>query len=323
MQSVTIRCEYIWPSVERKGQLHSKTRVIDFKSEDPANWNISLDDIPAWSFDGSKIGYSTAEDYQLLLRPIFASIDPNRKNSILVLCDVLNTDFTPHILNYRSQLIDTVLKTHDQIPLIGFGQEFRIRTPSSTMTNVTEYFHSQVGCRPSEHREIVESHLNSCISTGISIDSSSSEGSEDKWQYQIGGPKLNAVQTCDQLLVSRFLLMRITENFRGRIEYHRDDSLNITISTQEMREAKDSSLVFSLAKKICSISYKLTASTVYGAIEDNLTPDRFSCTSSDVEVRIPWSVQTMGSGYLEDTRPASGSDPYLTVKALIDTVCGE
>ncbi len=323
MQSVTIRCEYIWPSAERQGQLHSKTRVIDFKTEDPSNWNISLDDIPAWSFDGSKTGYSTKDDYQLLLRPIFASIDPNRKNSILVLCDVLNTDFTPHNLNYRSQLIDSVLKTHSQVPLIGFGQEFRIRTASASLTNTHGHYHSQVGGRLSEHREIVEGHLNSCISTGISIDCSLSEDAEDKWQYQIGGPKLNAVQTCDQLLVSRFILMRMAENSRSHIEFCKDDSLNITISTHEMREAKDSGLIFSLAERICSPSYKFVVSSVYGTTGSNLLPDRFSCTSSDVEVRIPWSVQTMGSGYLEDTRPSSGSDPYLITKALIDTVCGE
>lgn len=320
MQTVIIRCEYVWTSAQNPGQLHSKTRVVTFKTEDPSNWNIKLEDIPAWSFDGSKTGHATTDDAVRLLRPIFASIDPNRKNSILVLCDVLNTDFTPHESNYRSHLIDSVLSNASQVPLVGFGQEIRFDIPDES--NRVAYY-AQVGDRPSKHREIMEGHLNSCISTGISIDSSFSEDEPNKWQFQIGGPDLNPVQACDHLCVARFILMRMSENLDIHTIFSYNDSLNITISTLEMREAKDSALILSLAEKICSPSYKFVVSSVYGRIKDHLQLDRFSYTASDAEVLLPWSVMTVGSGYLEDTRPHSGSDPYLVTKALLDSICGE
>jgi glutamine synthetase len=322
MESVVIRCEYIWPAADRQGRLHSKTRVISFKTDDPSNWKIELADIPAWSFDGLSCGYTTQDQSTLLLRPIFASIDPNRKNAILVLCDVLYTDFTPHEYNYRSHLIDSYLEHHDKNALIGFGQDVRLKSNDESDLSVdSEVYHSQVGGRPPKQREIMEGLLGSCISSGLAIDSMLSEDSAGKWKFNIGNSTLNPVQACDHLLVSRFLLQRIAESLNYSVFYSLIDKLSVTLSTAETRDSKSSEYIISLAEKICSPSYKFVISSIYGTIKDPLTPDRWSCTESNAEVLLPWSIQTVGTGYLEDTRPYSGTDPYLLAKVLIDSIC--
>jgi glutamine synthetase len=38
-------------------------------------------------------------------------------------------------------------------------------------------------------------------------------------------------------------------------------------------------------------------------------------------VRIPVCSIEKGSGYLEDRRPASNVDPYMTTAVMVDTIC--
>ena len=39
-------------------------------------------------------------------------------------------------------------------------------------------------------------------------------------------------------------------------------------------------------------------------------------------VRIPWQVAKDRKGYIEDRRPNANSDPYVTTRLIIETVCG-
>ena len=140
MGTATLRCEYDWLDGGVTPQLRSKTKVITVKSEED-NWNLNLADFPIWSFDGSSTGQATTEDSDCVLRPVFACIDPNRNNGVIVLCDVLNTDLTPHESNYRARLIDSMMKVHTTEPAIGFEQEyFLFLRPQSVDFNKYYYF---------------------------------------------------------------------------------------------------------------------------------------------------------------------------------------
>ena len=104
MKEVVVKCEYIWLDGGSTPQLRSKTRVLNFKTEEE-EWKLSLQDIPVWSFDGSSTNQASTKASDCVLRPVFACVDPNRPQGILVLCDVLNQDLTPHESNSRARML--------------------------------------------------------------------------------------------------------------------------------------------------------------------------------------------------------------------------
>ncbi len=81
---------------------------------------------PDWTFDGSSTGQSDTRDSDCILRPVFSCPDPIRGgNNLLVLCEVMNPDGTPHATNTRAQLravIDN--KVTSEAPLFGWEQEY-------------------------------------------------------------------------------------------------------------------------------------------------------------------------------------------------------
>jgi glutamine synthetase len=57
-----------------------------------------------WSFDGSSTEQADGSDSDCLLKPVAVFPDPDRKNSYLVMTEVLNADRTPHESNGRATI---------------------------------------------------------------------------------------------------------------------------------------------------------------------------------------------------------------------------
>lgn len=93
-----ILAEYIWiDGTEPTPLLRSKTKVLN-KGEQP----------PIWSFDGSSTKQADGTNSDCILRPVFMTHDPLRGGDcVLVLCEVLNTDGTPHKSNKRAACQET------------------------------------------------------------------------------------------------------------------------------------------------------------------------------------------------------------------------
>src|SRR3712207_8140434 len=91
MWPVTFKAEYIWiDGTEPTAKLRSKTKII-------AGSPAGLDALPVWGFDGSSTNQAEGYSSDCVLKPVFTCPDPIRGgDDVLVLCEVLNTDLTPH-----------------------------------------------------------------------------------------------------------------------------------------------------------------------------------------------------------------------------------
>jgi glutamine synthetase len=109
------RAEYIWIDGRKPTQLlRSKTKIVPDGQEPPI-----------WGFDGSSTEQAPGEASDCVLRPVKVVPDPIRGgDDRLVLCEVLNTDMTPHESNTRVLAVAALEKYGDQEPWFGMEQEY-------------------------------------------------------------------------------------------------------------------------------------------------------------------------------------------------------
>ena len=92
MSNKTVLLEYVWLDGYSTPNLRSKIRTaIDFNGK-----------LPIWNFDGSSTNQAEGNSSECVLVP--ARAYQWTENHILVLCEVMNTDGTPHESNFRSNL---------------------------------------------------------------------------------------------------------------------------------------------------------------------------------------------------------------------------
>ena len=87
---MTFKAEYIWlDGTEPTARLRSKTKVMaDGK------------DLPIWGFDGSSTNQAPGSNSDCVLQPVCEVPDPIRGgDDVLVMCEVLLPDMTPHTTN--------------------------------------------------------------------------------------------------------------------------------------------------------------------------------------------------------------------------------
>lgn len=346
MSTATLKCEYIWLDGGDTPQIRSKTRVLNINSEDE-DWKLSLADIPVWGFDGSSTGQASTSNSDCVLRPVFASVDANRQNGILVLCDVLNADLTPHPSNSRAKLIDAMIAHGSSEPFLGFEQEYFL-VDAETKRPIgwgkdgepgpQGPYYCGVGGGIAEGRSVAELHLTACLGSGLSIVGLNAEVALGQWEYQVGGPGVNAVATCDHLWVTRFLLSRIAESRGLHVELDpkpipgnwNGSGLHTNFSTKSMRDEGGLEHINAACDKLGTPGNLEKITSVYGeGLERRLTGkhetsslDEFSYGVSDrgASIRIPWHVEKTGRGYFEDRRPNANADPYKVVTYLLEAV---
>ena len=89
------KAQYIWLDGQQPtAKLRGKSRIIPI-GEEP----------PIWGFDGSSTEQAVGHASECVLKPVFVCPDPIRGGeNKLVLCEVFNTDMTPHASNTRAKL---------------------------------------------------------------------------------------------------------------------------------------------------------------------------------------------------------------------------
>ena len=115
---------YIWIDGSVPTQtLRSKVKIVPYDKKE-----LSLSDLPQWSFDGSSTYQATGHDSDLILQPICMVNDPILgKGNYLALCEVLNPNGTSHNSNKRTRLVRAMeLGGKEQDPWIGFEQEYTL-----------------------------------------------------------------------------------------------------------------------------------------------------------------------------------------------------
>jgi len=308
---------------------------------------ITLSDFPVWGFDGSSTQQAVTGSSDRVLRPVFVCADPNRANAVIVLCDVLNVDFSPHSSNTRAPLVAAINQHIERAPVIGFEQEYFFMKDGrilgwpedGTEPRPQGPYYCAVGASNVVARDIVESHLTSCLGAGLSITGVNAEVALGQWEYQVGGPSVNALVACDHLIVARYLMERLGEKEGVSIELAQKpvsgdwngSGMHANFSTSEMRSDGGLRYVEAGCKALGLQSNVDRISEVYGSgLSDRLTGlhetsaiDSYSYGVSDrgASVRIPWHVEKSGRGYLEDRRPGSNADPYIVAEYMVSSIC--
>jgi glutamine synthetase len=355
-----IRAEYIWIDGKRPtAKLRSKTKIIDdpkgelaaipkwiFDGSDPKG---ELAAIPEWSFDGSSTYQAEGHFSDCFLWPVAFFKDPIRGGQdILVMCEVMNPDGTPHISNTRARLREIVQKYANYEPLFGMEQEYTLYDadgdrPLRWPKGGSQYpapqgrYYCGVGCDEVFGRELVEAHTEACLRAGIAIAGTNFEVMPAQAEFQIG--PLGALEIGDALWVARWLLYRLGENFGISAKLSpkpiagdwNGAGCHTNFSIKAMREEGGLNVIEDACRKLRK--FHVAHIAVYGA--DNhlrLTGRHETCPIDDfrwgvgdrgASIRIPISVSKARKGYLEDRRPAANIDPYKVAAALIETVCGK
>lgn len=328
------KLEYIWlDGYTPEPNLRSKTKVLNLEIEP------TLETIPMWNFDGSSTNQAEGNYSDCLLKPVKITKDPQRKNGYLVLCEVLNPDMTPHSSNTRSQIKD------DSNMWVGFEQEYFIYQgdlPLGHFNNITKPMKPQgeyycgVGSDNVAGRDIVEHHLDVCLSAGLNITGINAEVALGQWEFQVMGK--GTLESCDQLWLCRFLLNRICETYKVEVIYHpkplkygewNGSGLHTNFSNKRMREVggKD---YFDTIFNVFEMNHRKHIDNYGSSNDERLTGNfetqsinKFSYGISDrgASIRIPQAtVNNNWKGYVEDRRPGSNADPYKIMKVISESI---
>jgi glutamine synthetase len=277
-----------------------------------------------------------------VLEPVFVCPDPIRNgDNVLVLCDVLLPDGSPHATNTRAACAAAAEEYGDQEPMFGIEQEYTFMQngrplgwPEVGYPAPQGPYYCGVGGGKMVGRDIIEAHTIACLNAGLSIEGTNAEVMMAQWEFQIG--VLPAPRIADEIWMGRWLLYRIAEDFEVDVTLAAKPvpgdwngaGAHTNFSTNMTRESYEA--IITACEALAKDPIKHVKNYGVG-IEDRLTGahetahwSKFSYGSSDrgASVRIPWAVEKAKKGWLEDRRPNANMDPYVVTRLIMETCCG-
>ncbi|MBI4592155.1 glutamine synthetase beta-grasp domain-containing protein [Candidatus Uhrbacteria bacterium] len=332
-----IQAEYIWlDGYKPTPSLRSKTKILDADE-------VARDGAPEWGFDGSSTQQAEGRSSDCLLTPVRIVPDPIRgEGNILVLCEVMNPDGSPHASNARARLRQITQQTIAHEPWFGIEQEYTLfqgqkplAWPEDGTPGSQGPYYCAVGAQNIYGRDLVEDHLSACLAAGLHLSGINAEVMPGQWEFQVG--PVGALEVADELWMARWLLARLGEDYGIRVSFAPKPILgdwngagaHTNFSSRDMRLPGGIKAVEAACEKLKAKHAEHIA--VYGAgNEERLTGKHETCSISEfrygvsdrgASIRIPVFTAKNGSGYLEDRRPAANMDPYLVCAKLLETVC--
>jgi glutamine synthetase len=330
-----MKLEYIWlDGYEPTPNLRSKTKIVAFEGE-PA-----LEDVPVWNFDGSSTRQAEGSSSDCFLHPVALFPDPARANAMLVMCEVLLPDGTPHPSNSRASIPD------DPDAWFGFEQEYflfkdgrPLGFPADGFPAPQGEYYTGVGFKNvgDVAREIVDTHIDLCLAAGINLEGVNAEVAKSQWEFQIFGK--GSRRAADEVWIARYLLLRLCERYGIDINFHpkplgvehdwNGSGMHCNFSTKRMREVGGESYFAALMTAFDDSKDDHIA--VYGpdnhmrltGLHETAAMDEFTygVANRGASIRITWSfVQNDYRGYLEDRRSNSLGDPYCIAGRILETI---
>ena len=324
------KAEYIWiDGAVPTQKLRCKTKIVK-TGEQP----------PTWGFDGSSTNQAHGHASDCVLNPVFVCPDPVRGGADkLVLCEVLNTDMSPHPSNKRAALVAVAKQYAAHEMWFGIEQEYTffegikpLGWPDNGFPAPQFGYYCGVGSDEVFGRGIVEAHMEACIEAGLMLAGINAEVMPAQWEFQIGAG--DPVSVADQMWVARWLLYRIAEDFGVSATLNpkpvkgdwNGAGAHTNFSTKGMRES------FELCEKAAQAlgeRHELHIANYGHGIEERLTGKHETCSYKEFKygvsdrgasVRIPWQVAVDKKGYIEDRRPCANVDPYVVTRLITETV---
>jgi glutamine synthetase len=323
--------EYIWIDGSiPTAKMRSKTKILSEGEE-----------LPIWGFDGSSTNQAPGDNSDCVLQPVYVTDDPVRGGANkLVLCEVLNTDMTPHASNTRAQCRAQAEKFEAHESWFGIEQEYTffdgakpLGWPDNGFPAPQGGYYCGVGSDEVYGRPVVEAHMEACLAAGIRIAGINAEVMPAQWEFQVG--TLGPVEVSDQLWMARWLLYRVSEDFGISVKLDAKPVLgdwngagaHTNFSTKLMRED------YAACEQAAAALEERAALHIdnYGfGIEKRLTGLHETCSYKEfrwgvsdrgASVRIPWQVEADGKGYIEDRRPNANCDPYVVTALIVESCC--
>lgn len=297
--------EYIW--LDSEDNFRSKIRILNEPN------------YPEWNYDGSSTGQATTENSEIILKPV--KVVPF-EDKMLVLCETPN----------RKKAEDIFKKYSDAIPWFGLEQEYfiyRNDEPLGYKQDKNGIYYCGVNTQLG--RPFVEHHMRACLDAGLSISGINAEVVAGQWEFQIG--PIEGIDAADQLMLARYLLVRLAERYNYQIIFHpkplpneNGSGCHCNFSTKEMRN--DISFIHSAIEKLkdkhtdfINISGKDNYLRLTGKNEtSDINTFTIGYGSRGTSIRIPNQVIKDGKGYFEDRRPAANCDPYLVTSSMIESI---
>lgn len=342
-------CEYIWMDGANPSQkLRSKTRILKLPNFD----KITLDIFPDWGFDGSSTYQAQGKKSDLVLKPVQFIKDSYRgDNNYIILCEVFNPDGSPHSTNTRAKLRSVLNAGADKEEAwFGVEQEYTLFKnripmgwPEKGYPAPQGPFYCGIGADEVFGRELVEKHLQCCISAGVMIFGVNAEVMPGQWEFQIGyrniqNESADPLTTSDHVWFARYFLYRLGEDFKITATLDNKPikgnwngaGQHTNFSTKSMRDHKTGRSTINNIIKLLEKKHSEHIK-VYGyGLSERLTGlhetsdiESFSSGVSNREasIRIPLQVSINGYGYLEDRRPGANADPYQVSARILQTIC--
>jgi glutamine synthetase len=322
-------CEYIW--IGGKGELRSKTRVF--------NHLINCNDIPEWNYDGSSTGQAPSDgNTEGILKPVAYYKNPLRKingyNNLLVLCETYDNNGNPLETNHRHEAKKIFDSKLEEEPWYGLEQEYFINIKNN-LKPIANIFSHYCGATDNPiERQIVEKHLLVCLEAELTISGINAEVASQQWEFQVG--PCEGIKAGDDLIVARYLLERVAEDFDATILFEpkpvrtaNGSGCHTNFSTKVMREENGIEEIYKAIDKLETNHEEHIK--VYGknnemrltGLHETASYKEFSWGKGtrNTSVRIPNHVIKDGQGYFEDRRPAANMDPYLVTSMIFKTCC--
>lgn len=327
--------EYIWlDGYQPIANMRSKTKVLDFD-----DYNGELDKLPEWNFDGSSTEQAEGKYSEVILKPVRVYPDPARNNAYLVVAECLAPDGSPHVTNTRNGVASA---NNDEDFWYGFEQEYvllndsgrPIGFPSGGYPEPQGPYYCSVGYQHNAGREIAEDHLEQCLETGIDLTGINAEVMLGQWEFQCFG---KGIKAADDMMVARYLLFRITEEYKVILELHpkpiqgdwNGSGMHTNFSWNALRDVGGEEYIYHILEYFKKYHKEHLAD--YGAFNELRLTGRHETASMEeftygvgnrgASVRIPLFTEQDGwKGYLEDRRPSSNADPYKIINRIVQTV---
>ena len=327
------QAEYIWiDGAEPTHGLRSKTRIIA---------NGKKPEI--WGFDGSSTNQATGSFSDCVLVPVFTCPDPLRgKGDILVLCEVLNADMTPHATNTRHAAAEAAKKYASFQPMFGIEQEYILYRkdiiwplgfPVGGYPKFQALYYCGVGSDNIVGRAIMDAHYRACLHCDIKISGTNAEVMPGQWEFQIG--PCEGITSCDEMWLARYLLLRCAELYGVTISWHpkplasknwNGSGCHTNFSTESTRNNGGLDVILDYIRKLGKHHQKYITLTgvdndkrMSGACEtSDLNVFSYGVANRGASIRIPRGTSNAKKGYFEDRRPASNMDPYVITAAVFD-----
>ena len=328
------KLEYIWlDGYTPTPNLRGKTQIKQFDSFP------TLEQLPLWGFDGSSTMQAEGHSSDCILKPVAVYPDGARKDGVLVMCEVMMPDGTPHPSNKRATILD------DPGAWFGYEQEYffykdgrPLGFPSSGYPAPQGPYYTGVGYKNVGDiaRKMVDEHLDLCLYAGINHEGINAEVAKGQWEFQIFGK--GSKKAADEMWMARYLMLRLTEKYGVDIEFHckplgdtdwNGSGMHANFSTSYMREVGGKEYFEKLMEAFKANRADHIA--VYGpdnhmrltGKHETASIEQFTYGVADrgASIRVPHSFVNNGyKGYLEDRRPNSQGDPYQIASQILKTI---